>query len=279
MSTSSSNISLEIIDAVHMPPARVSWPLIVAVLILHAVALWALQFGLVPTPKLPMPSLIHVEALSVQPQSVASNNHPRTPPALAAAANTRAFPREAVKRPSPPHQAALPSQTARVVDSKPSLEPSMTDAERPVNHAEAQTTPAGAPAAANSPVTRSRTSAPTETESARRPDESVKGEAPPPPAQQSAAPPTYGASYLHNPKPDYPPLGRRLGEEGTVLLKVKVSAQGHVETLQVQQSSGYGQLDAAALSAVQQWTFIPAQAAGKPVSGWVLVPIVFSLSP
>jgi protein TonB len=83
---------------------------------------------------------------------------------------------------------------------------------------------------------------------------------------------------LNNPKPDYPSLARRLGEEGTVILRVRVTAQGQVETLHVQQSSGYGPLDSAALNAVRQWTFTPAHLAGKPQAGWVLVPIQFSLA-
>jgi protein TonB len=91
-------------------------------------------------------------------------------------------------------------------------------------------------------------------------------------------PPAFGAAYLNNPKPAYPPLARRLGEEGTVILRVKVTAQGQVESLHVQQSSGYEPLDAAALNAVRQWTFTPAQLAGKPQAGWVLVPIQFSLA-
>ena len=36
----------------------------------------------------------------------------------------------------------------------------------------------------------------------------------------------YDAAYLHNPRPAYPPLSRRLGEEGKVLLRVRVSREG-----------------------------------------------------
>ncbi len=69
-----------------------------------------------------------------------------------------------------------------------------------------------------------------------------------------------------------------MGEEGTVKLRVMVSASGHVDTIRIQQSSGYAALDKAAVKAVQQWTFTPGQAAGKPVPGWVIVPIRFSLA-
>jgi protein TonB len=90
-------------------------------------------------------------------------------------------------------------------------------------------------------------------------------------------PPSLGASYLHNPKPVYPALARRLGEEGTVVLQVRVSANGLVDSVSIRRTSGYPELDRAALSAVRQWTFTPASRAGRPVAGWVLVPILFSL--
>lgn len=90
-------------------------------------------------------------------------------------------------------------------------------------------------------------------------------------------PPSPGASYLHNPKPVYPALARRLGEEGTVVLQVRVSANGLVDSVSIRRTSGYPELDRAALSAVRQWTFTPASRAGRPVAGWVLVPILFSL--
>ncbi len=93
-----------------------------------------------------------------------------------------------------------------------------------------------------------------------------------------SAPPAFGAAYLHNPVPEYPPLARRMGEEGTVELRVMVSASGHVDTIRVERSSGYATLDKAAKKAVQQWTFTPGQAAGKSVPGWVIVPIRFSLA-
>ena len=96
-------------------------------------------------------------------------------------------------------------------------------------------------------------------------------------AQTPETPPSLSASYLHNPKPMYPALARRLGEEGTVMLQVEVSANGKVNDVTIRHTSGFPQLDEAALAAVRQWTFKPAKSAGKPVQGQVLVPIVFSL--
>ncbi|MCK5720199.1 MAG: energy transducer TonB [Thiomargarita sp.] len=89
--------------------------------------------------------------------------------------------------------------------------------------------------------------------------------------------PSYKASYLHNSKPKYPRISRRRGEEGKVLLKVKVSKQGTANLVQVKQSSGYQRLDNAAYQAVNRWLFVPAKENGQVVSGWVIIPIIFKL--
>ena len=87
----------------------------------------------------------------------------------------------------------------------------------------------------------------------------------------------FDADYLHNPKPLYPPLSRRQGEEGKVLLKVSVSAQGAAEQVEVHKSSGFTRLDNAARDAVLRWRFVPARRGDEPVAASVLVPITFAL--
>lgn len=91
-------------------------------------------------------------------------------------------------------------------------------------------------------------------------------------------PPSFSAAYLHNPKPQYPKLSRRLGEQGRVILRVKVNQNGQAEQVQLNASSGFTRLDTAAQNAVQNWRFIPAQRNGQAISDWVIVPIVFNLS-
>lgn len=91
-------------------------------------------------------------------------------------------------------------------------------------------------------------------------------------------PPKFGAAYLNNPAPAYPPMARRLGEQGRVLLKVLVGENGNAENVQIENSSGHGKLDQAAIEAVRQWTFIPAKRSNQPISAYVLVPIKFSLN-
>lgn len=110
--------------------------------------------------------------------------------------------------------------------------------------------------------------------------------APPPPAPEAeAAPPAppvvttarFDADYLSNPKPHYPTASRRLGEEGRVLLRVKVSPGGAPLVVELKQSCGFGRLDAAAKAAVERWRFIPARRGDEAIESWVSVPVVFSL--
>jgi len=99
--------------------------------------------------------------------------------------------------------------------------------------------------------------------------------APSPPAPLS---PPRAADYLHNPKPPYPALSRRLGEEGIVRLNVLVNPDGSVARLEIARSSGHPRLDDAAARTVQtSWKFEPARQGGKPVQAWVIVPIHFIL--
>jgi protein TonB len=72
-------------------------------------------------------------------------------------------------------------------------------------------------------------------------------------------------------------LARRLGLEGTVLLKVRVTEQGRVETVQVERSAGHPTLDQSATDAVQRWRFEPARQGRVPVAVWVLIPVEFKL--
>lgn len=115
----------------------------------------------------------------------------------------------------------------------------------------------------------------------------VAPQPPAPPAPQPIAPPApvplamvaarFDADYLHNPKPVYPALSRRLNEEGKVLLKVRVSAQGAALEVAVSKSSGFPRLDAAAMDAVGRWRFVAARRGDEPVDSSVVVPITFAL--
>lgn len=83
--------------------------------------------------------------------------------------------------------------------------------------------------------------------------------------------------YLSNPPPEYPEIARELGQEGTVLLQVKVSASGLVLQVSVHRSSGHNTLDTAAINAVRRWKFVPANVGNVALEDDVIIPVSFSL--
>ncbi len=95
--------------------------------------------------------------------------------------------------------------------------------------------------------------------------------------QAPATLPSLHADYLNNPAPAYPAQSRQLGEQGKVLLRVLVKADGSVEQVNLRKSSGYDRLDSTALETVKQWRFVPAKRADQAIAAWVIVPISFSL--
>lgn len=97
------------------------------------------------------------------------------------------------------------------------------------------------------------------------------------PAPLPMSQPVFDADTLDNPAPSYPPVARRNGEQGRVLLRVLVSAAGAAEEVQVRSSSGFVRLDDAALETVRRWKFLPARRGSEPVPAWVLIPVSFKL--
>lgn len=87
----------------------------------------------------------------------------------------------------------------------------------------------------------------------------------------------FRANYAHNPKPDYPSIAKSRNWQGKVMLRVKVSAEGLSDAVEVEHSSGHDILDESAVEAVKKWRFIPAKRGETPVASSVLVPIIFSL--
>ena len=68
-----------------------------------------------------------------------------------------------------------------------------------------------------------------------------------------------------------------MGQEGTVVLRVLVTADGAAAHVALERSSGSPHLDGAALERVRNWRFRPARQGSAQVESWVLVPIVFRL--
>jgi periplasmic protein TonB len=78
-------------------------------------------------------------------------------------------------------------------------------------------------------------------------------------------------------RPSYPASARRLGIQGTSLLRVFVGADGKVSDVVVQESAGHADLDEAATAAVRRWRFEPARRGTEAVAMWVLLPVEFHL--
>ena len=100
---------------------------------------------------------------------------------------------------------------------------------------------------------------------------------PAPPAEAPIKQARFDADYLKNPAPAYPPLSKRMGEEGKVILRVLVNPQGTADNVEIKTSSGSPRLDESALKTVHTWKFIPAKRGDEAVQSWVLVPIIFKL--
>ena len=83
--------------------------------------------------------------------------------------------------------------------------------------------------------------------------------------------------YLKIPKPEYPPAARRDRKQGTVLLRVHVTEHGRPDRVEVLRSSGSSTLDDAAIRAVHDWEFTPAQMRDEAVESEIDFPIQFKL--
>jgi len=64
---------------------------------------------------------------------------------------------------------------------------------------------------------------------------------------------------------DYPPQSKRLGEEGSVTLRLFIKEDGTMSDVQVATSSGFPRLDEAAVRKARRWRALPAMENGKPV--------------
>lgn len=94
---------------------------------------------------------------------------------------------------------------------------------------------------------------------------------------QTAAPPMVeSVEYVRAPAPVYPRESSRRREAGTVLLRVLVDATGRPAQIQVERSSGYERLDAAARDAVLKAMFRPHEVNGVAQAAQVLIPIEFT---
>jgi TonB family protein len=105
--------------------------------------------------------------------------------------------------------------------------------------------------------------------------------APPPPPPPAPPPPPSGVqnpAYQSRQVPIYPGFDAIYGIEGSTTLLILVGASGQPKDIKVQQTSGYRDMDMAALNAAIHWRFTPELKNGVPVDGYVRVPVNFSVN-
>lgn len=210
----------------------------------HLAALWALQTGLL---RRAVEVVVPVEVLSqIIPPAPKVEAPPAPPPP--APAPVPVPPRKvAAPRPAPPPPAPMPV-------ARPDPAPAPT---APVGVATPQ--PPAPPIAA--PV-------------------SPPATAPAPPAPAAGArveAPMIDADYAPNEEAFRPPaISRRLGEYGTVVLKVTVGVDGFASRVDLVKSSGYERLDKAALAGARKLKFRPATRNGVPVEWTYDLPVKYA---
>lgn len=193
-----------------------------------------------------------------------------------------------VREVEPPSEASVHDASHPVVVSLTPREPSPSAAQTPVRPAAdvvprraapaAETLAAGS-VAATSVVSTSAATAPAPVSAVVPASVAAVVAIPATPALTPAAVelPSTEADYWHNPKPAYPSLSRRLGEQGKVLVRVFIDASGQPQQAEVKQSSGFERLDQTALNTVLKWRYLPGKRNGTPEAMWLQVPLEFRL--
>ncbi|HSV51176.1 MAG TPA: energy transducer TonB [Burkholderiaceae bacterium] len=104
---------------------------------------------------------------------------------------------------------------------------------------------------------------------------------PQPPAAPPAPPkielPSSEAEYLQNPKPTYPALSKRMGEQGKVIVRVQIGVDGTPLKAELKKSSGFDRLDKSALEYVMKCRYVAGKVAGVAQTMWYDAPVNFVL--
>ncbi|AIA73062.1 TonB protein [Pectobacterium atrosepticum SCRI1043] len=238
------------------------WLAVIATLLLHAAVLALLNSTSTPpvtVPARPQPVSVELVSMVAEPVQQAQPAEPLEPEVVTPPPELAPPP---VDKPVDDNALLPPEPEKKVPEKKPEPVPKKTPVKKSTTAPKPTPQPQKETASASAPIT------------------------PAPVAQKAVAlpvdapltPPLANADYLHNPAPSYPDVAISRGYEGTVLLNVQVRADGKVQTIRIHQSSGYPSLDEAARDTVLRWSFVPARRGSQPVSGWVVVPVDFSLN-
>ena len=214
---------------------------LIAIAALHAAVVWLLLQG----------DTVQRAVRQVSPLMVALLHTPAPAPQPTPALPP--LPRQAVQLPAP---ALLPAPEVRVADAPPAPAPEVVVA---------VAVPASPPAAPTATLT---------------PAPAVAEPAPLRAAAAPPAPPVLAASairYRVPPAIAVPMASRRLGESGTVLLRVWVDAQGLPRQVSLHRSSGFARLDEQALAAMREARFQPVTDGGSAIDWVVIAPLQYEI--
>ena len=223
-----------------IPPVRQftrNLPIAAGVVLFHVAALWALQSGLV---RRAVEVVVPVAILSEVVTPPAPEIAPSPPPKRLPEPARKPLPKKAESTPPP-----IPIPPAAVPDAVPGP----------------RTAPM-VPATPSPPAMSAATDAPAPV-------------APPPAAKVEL--PSSNASYLQNPTPVYPPISKRLGEQGKVVVRVLIGRDGSPQQAELKHSSGFDRLDRSALEYVMKCRYVPGKVGGVPQAMWYEAPVSFVL--
>ena len=216
---------------------------VAGVLVLHMALIWALQSGLlrraaeIVVPAEMLAQFVAPIAAPMPPQPVPKPPVP-TPPK----------PITPQKQPTPKALSTPQPKPLAINDTTPS-----TNAPIGVV-SQAASTAATAAAAPAAPTTESAPAAPAKIEQ-----------------------PTVDARYSDQDQTVYPAMSRRLGEQGTTVLKVLIGPDGKAISAQLVKSSGFERLDKAAYDTVMRRRYVPGTRDGVPIALSYNAPIVWVL--
>jgi protein TonB len=213
-----------------------------SVIVFHAALIWAIQSGLM---RRAVEVIVPVEMLSsiITPPAPKIETPPPPPPVPPPPPPSRQ-PVAAKTRPAP----APAPQPMAIADPTPApnAPTGVTTPPAPLSPIQAPVAVAAAPAA--------------------------------PAAPARVEQPSSDAAYLNNPSPVYPAVSRRMGEQGKVLVRVLIGADGVPQKADIATSSGFARLDQSALEYVMKCRYVPGKVGGVAQAMTHIAPVNFVLN-
>jgi periplasmic protein TonB len=221
-----------------------------AVLMFHALAIWALQSGLLMRA---VELVVPVEVLAQIIEPPKPVVPPPPPPVVP-------------KEPPPPKQAVIkPTPPVPKTQAPPQILAVETPIPAPNAPAQVQIAPPAPILPPSVPVAAEASPAP--------------APAPTPvPAPAVKVAPSTDADDLYNPNQRYPRMSFSMGEQGSVIVRILIGANGLPKKAELQKSIGFERLDQAALEYVMQSRYKPGTLNGVPNEMWMGRTVTYTIA-